>query len=172
MAPKPANPNPDNPHLLKRADPAERPPIDPRLKAITSEHRVRIKRDECGDPIVPGKNGHLYTDPYDTNGKYVGSGKVYVCFSDDGCFRADGRPRWFTKKMKTYALAMLRAAGFVRLKQEGDFEFIAEIGPEVIATALFKVLRVRRFRAEKGISRAVPPAMVARQFKKRGVDPA
>jgi hypothetical protein len=32
------------------------------LATIASQHRVRIRRDECNDEIIPGKRGHLYMD--------------------------------------------------------------------------------------------------------------
>jgi hypothetical protein len=123
------------------------------LERIAGEHRVAVRRDECGDPIIPGKNGHLYTD----------EGAVYVCFTDDG------RKRLFpTKLFKTKRLQVLEGH-VIRLKQQGDFEFIAEIrdAPEAIAAALFRVLHVRRFMITKGIPREVPAFAVANARRNR-----
>jgi hypothetical protein len=30
------------------------------LQSFAHEHRLKIRLDECGDPIIPGKRGHLY----------------------------------------------------------------------------------------------------------------
>ena len=46
----------------------------------------------------------------------------------------------------------------IRLTQDGDYEFIGEIPESLVRTALFKVLRVKRFKATKGVSRS-PEAM-------------
>ena len=32
------------------------------LTQIAEQYRVSIRRDECGDPIIPGWRGHLYFD--------------------------------------------------------------------------------------------------------------
>jgi hypothetical protein len=32
------------------------------LNTIAETYRVRIRSDECGDPIIPGKRGHMYVD--------------------------------------------------------------------------------------------------------------
>lgn len=44
------------------------------LTALAEQYRLRITRDECGDPIIRGKNGHLYTD----------GRKLMLCWTDDG----------------------------------------------------------------------------------------
>jgi hypothetical protein len=45
---------------------ADRPTFDGEqimtLTRIAEEHRVSVRRDECGDQIIPGKRGHLYVD--------------------------------------------------------------------------------------------------------------
>jgi len=107
------------------------------LDAISEISRVPLRRDSCGDRIIAGRNGHLYTD----------NGMVMVCFTDDG--RAKPFPG---TKFKTYRLQILRPY-VIRLQQEGDFEFIAEIQPtrEAITAALFRVLGVKRFRVTKGL---------------------
>lgn len=108
------------------------------LDAIGEQYRVPVKRDGCGDPIIPGKNGHLYTE---------GRGVVMVCFTDDG------RKKPFpTARFKNARLAKLQP-WVKRIKLEGQYEFIAEIEPDGIKTAL-AILQVRRFMATKG----VPPS--------------
>ena len=83
------------------------------LDAISEISRVPLRRDSCGDRIIAGRNGHLYTD----------NGMVMVCFTDDG--RAKPFP---SKQFKAYRLKALRPH-MRRMHQEGDFEFIAEIEP-------------------------------------------
>jgi hypothetical protein len=137
---KPATP-PESTGSAARPDPREFPPPGLLLTRIATEHRVAIKRDDCGDPMIPGRYGHLYTD----------AGAILACFT------GDTRDERAAKLFKTYRLQMLRRY-LIKVKQEGDFEFVAEIGhsPEAIAMA-FKVLHVRRFKVTKGISRPVPP---------------
>lgn len=123
------------------------------LERIANAHRVAVRRDTCGDPIIPGKNGHLYTD----------AGAVTVCFTDDG------RKRPFpTRNFKTVRLRTLQPY-IVKLRQEGDYEFIAQIvdADEAIALALFRILQVRRFMVTKGISRPVPVKFLERHRKRR-----
>jgi hypothetical protein len=130
------------------------------LERIANENRITISHNnpgdggDGGDPIIPGRDGHLYTD----------AGKVMVCFSDDG------RKRPFpTKQFKTFRLKILQP--FIKhLKQEGDFEFIAEIEDtrEAITKAI-RVLHIKYRRRDHGISRPLPDALreaVAR--KKQG----
>ena len=128
------------------------------LERIATEHRVATKRDACADPIIPGKYGHLYTD----------DGAVMVCFTDDsgGCDHRGGRP--LTARFKGARLQILKTH-MVRLKQEGDSEFIAQVAdtPAAIRTALFDVLMVRRFKVTKGISRPLPPEFIEQQRKRK-----
>ena len=106
------------------------------LESIGESHRVPVRRDDYGDRIIKGKNGHLYLD----------QGRVMVCYTDDG------RKKPLGARKKTNALKALGTA-IVKVKQEAHAEFVAEIHPEGIKTALFKVLMVRRFRIDHGISR-------------------
>ena len=32
------------------------------LESLAERYRLKIRRDECGDPIIPGRRGHLYCD--------------------------------------------------------------------------------------------------------------
>jgi hypothetical protein len=116
------------------------------LERIGTAHRVAVHRDACGDPVIPGKNGHLYTD----------DGAVMVCFTDDG------RATPFSSKMfKTKRLQILHEY-LVKLKQEGDYEFIAEITDtaEAIRVALFRTLMVKRLRTDSGTDKPIPPGVV------------
>ena len=76
------------------------------IERIGDEHRVPVKRDECGDKIIAGKNGHLYMDER----------RVCVCYTDDG------RKKPLTKLQKTHALRKL-GDHLIRIQQNGDCEF-------------------------------------------------
>src|SRR5215471_271485 len=30
------------------------------IENFAQQHRLKIRRDECGDPIIPGKYGHIF----------------------------------------------------------------------------------------------------------------
>lgn len=117
------------------------------LEALADQHRVPVRRDECGDPIVRGRNGHLYMD----------TGRIMVCFTDDG-----RKVPFKTRLFKNRCLGMLPG---IRLTQDGDYEFIGEILEDLVSAALFKVLRVKRFKATKGQPR--PAAMQRHLFQPR-----
>lgn len=103
-----------------------------KLEKLAEHYRVPVSRDECGDQVIRGTNGHLYTD----------DGAIMVCFTDDG------RKKPFSgRKYKGNRLRLLPG---IRLTQDGDYEFTGEIPESLVRTALFKVLRVRRFLASKG----------------------
>ena len=116
-----------------------------KLERIASDHRVRVRQDSCGDPIIPGKNGHLYTD----------EGAVCVCFTDDG------RKRPFsTKIFKTLRMKVLQPF-LVRLLQDGDYECTAEIRDEAEAIkAAIRVLGVKRRKVTFGVSRPLSPGLL------------
>lgn len=117
-----------------------------KIERIGSEYRTRIRKDSCGDPIIRGRNGHLYTDE---------NGAVMVCFTDDG------RDKPFpSKQFRAYRLKMIRP-WVKRITQDGEYEFAVEIDPvpEAIKTALFRVLRVKRFMVTKGIPRELPKGL-------------
>jgi hypothetical protein len=124
--------------------------IEPELAAIAKEHRVAIKRDGCGDPVIPGRNGHLYID----------AGETWICYTDDG------RKRPLTIRQKTYAMSRLRERNcLLQVRQEGDFEFLGRIAPEGVGYALFQILGVKRFKATKGVSKPMPAAALAAREK-------
>lgn len=37
-------------------------PLPQSIQAFAEKHRLKITRDECGDPIIEGSRGHLYFD--------------------------------------------------------------------------------------------------------------
>jgi hypothetical protein len=120
-----------------------------KLERIGEHYRVAVKRDGCGDPVIPGRNGHLFVD----------AGLVCVCFTDDG------RKKPFTTKLfKTARLKMLPG---MRLTQDGDYEFIGEIPESLVWTALFRALRVKRFKRTKGQPRPLPPGLLRYQRERR-----
>jgi hypothetical protein len=119
-----------------------------KLERLAEHYRVAVKRDSCGDPIIPGRNGHLYTD----------AGRIMACFSDDG------RRKPFSARFKAGRLKMLPA---IRLTQDGDYEFIGEIPESLVWTALFRVLGVKRFKATKGQTRPLPPGLIRYQQERR-----
>jgi hypothetical protein len=124
------------------------------LERIAGEHHVAIRKDGCGDPIIPSSKktgwGHLYTD----------GGKVYVCLTDADRRTADGAPRFF-KSTQPKRIGLQRLAPFlIRMHQEGEYEFIAEVADtwESIETAI-RVLRIKRRRPDAGVSRPVPQGL-------------
>lgn len=124
-----------------------------KLERIAELYRVPVKRDSCGDPVIAGRNGHVYVD----------AGRIMVCFTDDG------RPKPFpTARFKNMRLKMLPG---IRLTQEGDYEFIGEIPESLVRTALFKVLRVKRFQATKGVS-FMPKSPIQANLAKRNLAPS
>lgn len=70
------------------------------LTLFATHHHLHIRRDECRDLIIPGRNGHIF-DNHD--------GRLGVCLMPG------------TKMRWTYAKRKLIAAGFV-LHQDGDDE--------------------------------------------------
>lgn len=115
------------------------------IEQISEQYRVPVKRDECGDPIIAGKNGHVYVDEE----------KPFICFTDDG------RKRPLSVRQKTAAIKKL-GDGLVRIKQNAECEFTGELRPDALSIALFRVLGVKRFMVTKGVSRPVPEAFVKR----------
>jgi hypothetical protein len=105
------------------------------IQQISEAHRVRVRRDDCNDEIISGRNGHLYIDV----------GKPMVYYGDDG------REAPLTPKRKGNAIRKL-GAGLVRITQNAQTEFIGELAPDAIKPAL-DILRVRRFKIDKGVSR-------------------
>jgi hypothetical protein len=102
------------------------------IDELAAEFDVRARYD-CGERVIAGQNGHLYYD----------GETLKICFSDDG------RKVPFSSFDKPWALRRLGRA-VLRITQEGDWEFIAELDPAAVDLAL-AVLKVpkRRKRALK-----------------------
>ena len=106
------------------------------LAEFSEQYRIRVKRDDCGDPIIPGKLGHLYEH---------GAGRIGMVLeapSNSAALDATLRSR------ERRAIS----AGFV-LHQEGDFEAILLFDP---ADAKQARLAFRLIHAKK-IKKAPPP---------------
>jgi len=85
-------------------------------------------RPHCGEYVIAGRNGHLYFD----------GEQLKLCFTDDG------RRFPFTSFDKPAALRKL-GSGVLRITQEGDYEFVAELDPAFLERAL-EVLKVKKAR--------------------------
>jgi hypothetical protein len=105
------------------------------MAALAGCYRIRVKRDDFGDPIIRGKLGHLYEDD---SGRF---GIVLESPADNA--RLDKRLR----ARRHHAIA----AGFI-LCQEGDFEAILLFDPWDAKQA---TLAVRMIHAKK-IRQAAP----------------
>jgi hypothetical protein len=128
-----------------------------KLERIAEHYRVAVKRDDCGDPIIRGHNGHLYID----------DGAIMVCFTDDG----RSKPFSSMASPARFRNARLRLLPGIRLTQNGDYEFVGEIPESLVWTALFKVLRVKRFKRTKGQPRPLPPGLIRYQQERRKTAP-
>lgn len=95
---------------------------------------VRVRRDQCGDPIMAGKYGQVYQ---------YGAGRLAVMFLSDS-----GR-RWGAVRRK------LGAAGF-RLLQVGDTEGSGTFDPanRVQAQLALRVIGAKRIRRISPVQRA------------------
>jgi hypothetical protein len=82
------------------------------LAEFSEQYRVRVRRDDCGDPMIPGKLGHLYEHGA------VRFGIVLQAPTNSTALDATLRSR------KRRAIA----AGFI-LRQEGDSEAILLFDP-------------------------------------------
>jgi hypothetical protein len=58
-------------------------PVPPEMKKFAARYRLQIKRDECGEPVIPGKRGasHLYFE----------EGKLCMIMIDS---RVHEKPTW------------------------------------------------------------------------------
>jgi len=111
---------------------------------FASRHRLRVRRDECGERIITGKRGHIYEHSE----------------SLMGLLFAPSKPRMWANARKK-----LQAAGFV-IKQDGDEEGTALFDPcdtQQVALAL-RLVGVRPKRvpspAQLGVLRKARAAQV------------
>lgn len=118
-------------HLYKRGDPkpvtgGELIPPSAEVKQFAETYRVRARRDECGELIIPGRIGHVYEH---------GTGRFGVYLE---CA---------TKRAWKSAKRTLTAAGFT-IRQNGDLEGTALFNPanEQQARLALEIARVRKRR--------------------------
>jgi len=120
------------------------------LTAIAEQHRVPCRRTGLtGDDelIVAGRRGHLWMD----------DSKLMIAYTDDpaGC-AGRGPKRPLTKMQKTYAIQKLGPA-LVRVTQMAECEFCGQLADDYAAVErAIKVLGIRRFKIDKGISKPFP----------------
>lgn len=86
------------------------------LEYLAAQYQRRITRDGCGDAVIAGKFGHLFCE----------CGRLALCLSDDQ------RPAFRSAYRKRSVLRQL--AGKLRVRQQGDFEVIADVLAEDAAT--------------------------------------
>lgn len=104
------------------------------LNSIAERYRLHIRRDDCNDQIIPGRNGHLYMDDE----------KICACFTDDGRKKPFPSVRFRNAKLKQIPN--------ISLLQDGEFEFTGSI-PESSISAALKVLKIYPMRVDAGESR-------------------
>jgi hypothetical protein len=85
------------------------------IEQFADKHRLKARRDECNDTIIPGKFGQIYDNC---------DGRLGVMYMPDPHGKRDSHPgRWNNRKRK------LLAAG-CQIKNDGDVEGIALFDPE------------------------------------------
>lgn len=114
------------------------------INAFAEQNKLRVRRDECGDKIIPGKRGHLY----------VAGNEVCLMVVDGTVVR---QSRWQNLGARTLWLGdiTVNAAG-VRV-QDVKAEGIPEVNWK-LATTLAKV-RLKRTATEEQIQhlRSIKP---------------
>src|ERR1700746_3355363 len=96
------------------------------LDRFASTHNLRIRRDECGDPIVSGKHGHIYE----------ADGMLGVCLLDN-------RPSLPTKARTLLNLRRKALAAGFTPHQLGEAESILLFDPEDKEQASLAIRLVR-----------------------------
>jgi hypothetical protein len=96
------------------------------VKHFADTHRVRARRDECGELILPGRIGHVYEHGTSRFGVYLNCA---------------------TKRAWSSAKRTLTAAGFT-IRQNGDMEGTALFDPanEEQARLAVEIARIRKRR--------------------------
>lgn len=113
------------------------------IERIADKHRVPCTRTgptADDERVICGKLGHLWQD----------GEKLMVCFTDDGMKRP------LTVRKKKAAIAKLGDL-LASITQNAQAEFCGEILQDhtSVETAI-RVLRVKRFKVTKGVSRPMP----------------
>lgn len=106
--------------------------------------RLKVKRDEAGDPIIPGKRGHIYEHDAETLGVLL---------------------EYPTARRWNWARRKLEAAAFT-IWQDGDTEGTALFDPnnQVQAKLALQLVGIKRKRRAK-LSQAFLEARKRSQFK-------
>jgi hypothetical protein len=127
------------------------------VKQFADALRVRAKRDECGDLIIPGGVGHIYDQ---SDGQHFG---VLLMLQ--------------TKQQWTWAKKKFLAAGFV-IQQDGDTEGTALFAPadRKQARLALKLARVRQRRTlsperRKALAGQLALARMAQNTSKMALEP-
>ena len=85
------------------------------IDQLAEQHRLRTRRDECNDTIIPGRVGQIYEN---------GAGRLGVLYMPDSDAKHEPHPtRWNNRRRK------LLAAG-CQIKNDGDGEGVALFDPE------------------------------------------
>jgi hypothetical protein len=130
------------------------------LVTLAEQHKLKVKRDECGDAIVPGKYGQIY----EYNDTHLG-----VLFMPP---RTEAEPwgRWCPKTWGNFKRAA--AAAGMTLLQDGDSEGCLSFDPnnrEQVKLAI-KIAKVRpkRQRTPEQVAKFVAAIQDARR---KALDP-
>jgi hypothetical protein len=110
------------------------------IEQFAAQHKVKIKRDDCNDPIIPGKVGHI-GDGY--------SGGLLSVYVDAETPRA-----W------TYAKRKLVAVG-MRIKQNGDADGVVMFDPANL-TQVRIALKVAGIKTKRKAAPPSPAQLAAR----------
>lgn len=95
------------------------------LSEFAEQYRLKIKRDECGDPIIPGRHGHVYENSPTTLGAYLIFNSI---------------------RKYNFAAKMLRAYGCLQrqdAEMEGTFLFVPTSG---MVRQVLKVVGIKKRR--------------------------
>ncbi len=118
------------------------------LNNFAQQHRLTIGKDDCGDPIIPGKYGHLY--------KYS-SIKLGVCIMSS----SGNRYRWNRTR------AAFKAAG-MNITQNGEQEGCATFDPKDATQVKTAILRAK-VRTRRQVSPERREAIIANLVHARQV---
>jgi hypothetical protein len=95
------------------------------IQGFAEQYRLKVKRDECGDQIIPGKHGHVYEHSAADLG-------VYLTFK--------------SVRKYNFAAKTLRANGFIHRQDaetEGTFLFVPTLAA---CRTVFKVAGIKKRR--------------------------
>jgi len=116
------------------------------INTFAEKNRLKVKKDDCGEAIIPGKYGHIYE---------YGSGKLGVCIMSN----SGNAFRWNRTR------AAFTAAG-MDITQNGDHEGCATFDPENATQAKTAMLRAK-VRTRRQVSPERREAMIANLVRAR-----